>query len=326
MTRPTKRTQPGKPERPKPQREIRKLADLKPHPRQSKFFDNLSEAGLVDLAKSIQRNGVEQAIHILPKNRAGLKPGTILRGHQRVRALRKNGVERHEVTVRYDLAEATAEEIERFFLEENVNRRQLDPLAKIRAAIRLFEIEQDTTLSRLLSGGIEEVRNAIGELAKMSPRNAHRYINVIRAPKEVQDAFRDGKLRLIQAASVAGLSERHQNEIAERIRAREDPKKVIADVVPAPVPRAKSTTAAIRSGMQHLEMFLKEIEGRADKIRGSAWLSALPVLRRARKVLKQIVIQLKSAATADVARQKGPQAERAEAEEVVRRHKRHRAE
>lgn len=320
-----KRSLPGTSERPKPQREIRKLADLKPHPRQSEFFKDLSEADRRNLANSIQRNGLEQAIHVLPKNRAGLKPGTILRGHQRVRALLLNGLESHEVTVRHDLAEATAEEIERFFIEDNLNRRQLDPLEKIRAAIRLFDIENDTTLSRLLRGGIEEVRNAIGDLAKMSPRNAHRYINVIRAPKEVQDAFRDGKLRLIQAASVAGLYEHIQNEIAERIRAGEDPKKVIADVVPAPVPRPKSTTAAIRSGMQHLEAFLKEIEARADKIRGSAWLGTLPVLRRARKAIRQIVDQLKDATVDNETRQKRLKAERAEADEVVRRHKRHRA-
>src|SRR5436305_951492 len=63
-------------------REIRKLKDLKPFPLQKDFFDDLPDHELEALAAGIERNGLRNPIEILPKNRAGYPPNTILNGHQ----------------------------------------------------------------------------------------------------------------------------------------------------------------------------------------------------------------------------------------------------
>src|SRR5688572_7253711 len=99
-----------------PRREWRRLNDLKPHPLQSAYFDELSDSDLQDLAGDIAANGLRHPIEILARNRAGLPANTILAGHQRRRALLLNGETEAEVLVRYDLTNVDAQVIEREFL------------------------------------------------------------------------------------------------------------------------------------------------------------------------------------------------------------------
>src|SRR3954469_20477876 len=114
-------------QRVEPRREKRLLRDLKPFPAQPLFFGDLSDHELEALAEDIKRNGLRNPIEVLPKNRAGYPADTIIRGHQRRRALELNGEAETTVLIRHDLADADA--IEKCFLEDNQHRRHLDPLA-----------------------------------------------------------------------------------------------------------------------------------------------------------------------------------------------------
>ena len=55
-----------------------KVDDLRPHPRQSELFRDLSEIEFAFLAGDIKRNGLQQPIEITPD-------GTVIAGHQRLR-------------------------------------------------------------------------------------------------------------------------------------------------------------------------------------------------------------------------------------------------
>ena len=121
--------------RPEPVPETRKLSQLKPHPLQAQYFKDLSPGEFTGLADDIRLNGLKQPIEILPD-------GTIIQGHQRTKVLKHLAKKEHEVLVRYDLADAEPEVIEREFLSDNLNRRQLGPVARARVATRLFELEQ----------------------------------------------------------------------------------------------------------------------------------------------------------------------------------------
>ena len=59
------------------------------------------------MADDIRVNGgLRDMIHILPHNKAGFAPGTILDGHRRKEALLRNGETKTTVVVRHDLSES----------------------------------------------------------------------------------------------------------------------------------------------------------------------------------------------------------------------------
>jgi hypothetical protein len=209
-----------------PTEEARRLDQLVAHPHQQAFFEDLLEHELNDLAADIKRNGLREKIQILPRNKAGLPPNTILDGNQRRRALLLNGERTSTVVVRYDLAAADAATVERVFLEFNTNRRQLDALGKARVALRLLEIEEGRKFNLYNE---DEARDRVGKVIGMSGRNLQRYWRVLQTPVEVQNALRAKEIRLVDAARVANLSDAERAEVAERIRAREAPREVLAD-------------------------------------------------------------------------------------------------
>src|SRR5262249_16316468 len=153
------------------------------------YFPDLSPYDLGLLAEDIQRNGLRHKIEVLPVNKAGLAGDTVLDGHQRWRALLLNGETQVQVIVRYDLAATDRATVEGAFLEPNRNRRQLSPLGKARVALRLYEIEIGRRRDRFLSIEEGEARDRVGKTVGMCGRNLARYVNVLRTPAEVQEAF-----------------------------------------------------------------------------------------------------------------------------------------
>src|SRR5262249_6422847 len=139
-----------------------------------------------------------------------------------------NGVKDHPVLVRHDLVEASADAIEHEFLEENVHRRQLDKLEQARIWKRLVEIEMGGPIGRHDIRGKEKAQARGRKILKKSGKTVQRNLNVLEAPREVQEAYRAGKLPLVVAARVASLQRSMQMEIASRLRAGEAPKDVVA--------------------------------------------------------------------------------------------------
>lgn len=72
------------------------------------------------------------------------------------------------------------------------------------------------------------LRDVIGNGMGMSGRTLDRYIRVLDAPREVQDAFRDGKISLVNASKAAGLSNEVQQQLATDLRSGTDPKLAVA--------------------------------------------------------------------------------------------------
>jgi ParB/RepB/Spo0J family partition protein len=189
-------------------REFRELDNLVPHTLQPDYFDELSEADLKLLADDIRKNGLQQPIEILPENVGGYAVNTIVSGHQRRRALKLLGETVAEVVVRYDLAGPTSDEIEKAFLSANLARRQLDTLAKARSVLRLFELEKGRAREeKLWPLDQREARDRIGHAIGLSGRTLSRYFRVLATPREVQDAFRRGKVSLVAAEKVADLDD-----------------------------------------------------------------------------------------------------------------------
>lgn len=209
--------------------EVRHLEDLISFPVQAKFFEDMDDFALKALADDIDRNGLKELIEVLPANSVGLPADTILLGHQRRRALLSLGRVEVDVKVRYDLAQASKPTIEAVFLEDNLNRRQMDKLAMARAAKRLLELEhRRKRRSKFVTLFEDAHRDQVGKRVGMSGRNLQRYWNVLKTPREVQDAFSKGQLTLVEAAKIALLSKEEQQQIVDRLLAGKAVKPLVA--------------------------------------------------------------------------------------------------
>jgi hypothetical protein len=268
--------------------ERRNLADLKPHPLQHQFFEDLPDHEAKALADDIKRNGLRQPIEVL-------EDGTILKGHQRVRALRLNGKTATDALVRYDLVIADDATIEREFLEDNQNRRQLTPLAKARNAIRLYEIANGKPRGSMLKGRREEVREIVSKALRMSGRNLNRYLLVLNAPLEIQDALESNQLPLILAGKVALLDRQVQKRSAERIRSGESPKTVVAEYLANPKDRHVKPRDALNAFVKVLIRGVNDLADRVDQIPAHAVATKAKELRRARKLLRTLLDRVNGA-------------------------------
>jgi hypothetical protein len=117
-----------------------------------------------------------------------------------------------------------------------------------------------------------------------------RYLRVLDAPKEVQDAFRAGRVSLVKASRVACLPQKALEKLATDLRAGADPKRAIAAhrAGPAIDPR----DAALGTFVRSLERNVEAMQGRAGGVRS---LSAYDtqILGRAHDLIGQILKQVK---------------------------------
>lgn len=197
-----------------------KVAKLKPHPRQAANFPDLSESELQLLADDIDRNGLQTPLEVLSN-------GTVVCGHQRLRAVKLLGWKEVDVFVNQDLASKGEAAIEQRLIEDNVNRRQLDPLEIARAYRRLRELNRHLPSKLRNVVGEGRIRDVLGERFGISGRSLDRLVRILNTPQEVQHAFTCGILTQNEAGRVAGLSTDMKKKIATEIRQGGDPKKVV---------------------------------------------------------------------------------------------------
>jgi len=238
--------------------EKRRLADLKSHPGQC-TFDPLSDAELQALADDISRRGLIHPIEIVPKNQADLPPNTIIKGHQRKQALLLIGITEVEVAVRYDLADASPTTIELELLEDNFDRRQLDELAKVRSAVRIFELCENK--GRTLSAWDRvAMRDQLAKRFGLSPRHVNRLLNVaLKTPREVQNAVNAKKLSIVAAEKVSFLEAEKRDQIGQRIAAGEDAANVVADSIKPKPKQPKNFPSALATFRKNLLSGMDEL-------------------------------------------------------------------
>lgn len=116
------------------------IDQLKRSERQDANFHDLSALDLSLLADDMKANGQTTPIEILPD-------GTVIDGHQRLRAAKLLHWPEVRVLVRDDLKGKRA--AERRMLEANLTRRQLHPLDRIRIAKRFLELEKSSRSGNL---------------------------------------------------------------------------------------------------------------------------------------------------------------------------------
>jgi ParB-like chromosome segregation protein Spo0J len=239
-------------------RSTRDLDGLTAHRLQSALFRPLSDKEHARLVDDIRAHGVLQPIEVTAD-------GTIIDGHERVRAARALGLTEIPVRVRDDLTDQIA--IDRRHAEANLNRRQLDPLDRARLAVHLFQLENGRKKIR----GIEqdELRDRVGAALGMGGRNAQRYLNLARAPFEVQCAYSESKISLTIAGRVCQLSHDTQESLARELRDGGDPAIVVKRYLeqpsrPAPAGDTGQLLAQAARSIESALVQLRQVAAPAD--------------------------------------------------------------
>ena len=259
-----------------------KISRLKKHPKQDEMFGDISEEERRALADDMERNGQRQPVEIRPD-------GTIIAGHQRVLAATLLGWAEIDVVVRYDLEEKGDAAVEKEFIDDNLIRRQLSPLARARCIRRLMEIEAGGRTGGLGWKGKEELKATMGRRLHVSPRSVSRYLLVLDAPPAVQRAFDQNQITLINAGKVALLGKSEQLEISKRIQAGEKAAKVITEYLSKPESRHKKVADAVAGFVRNLERGRQDLDGRVDEVRPGHVRSVTEELRKAHALIGKLI-------------------------------------
>lgn len=275
------------------------LTKLHPHPLQDTHFCPLKDHEFEEFVADIQRRGLDHEVHILPANAAGFPVGTLVQGHQRVRAAQRLGWKTIRARVRHDLADKTAAEIEQAMISDNFVRRQLTPLQQAKLTQRLYEIELGRDPGDLFGEEVLAIRERVGRRIDRSEKTVKRHLDVLRAPVEVQQAFEEESLKIELASRVCRLPDHDQAEIAERLRAGECPKQVVAEYLkrqPATRPGQSSISKAgklLRQAMEELPVDYETTARQCGIVEAQHVLSTLERLQPVVATLSAALVRAK---------------------------------
>jgi ParB-like chromosome segregation protein Spo0J len=240
--------------------EMRSIDSLKPHPLNSKAFDEVEDDDFEALVRDIDARGLQNEPDILPEG------DLILAGHRRIRACGRLGHQEIRCRVRYDMAGATDADIVVALINDNLHRRQLSKLGiarALRARMQALDAEQGNSYSSTM--------DLIGPLASalnVSERNARRYLRALTTPQAVQHALEQGALPLVLADKVAGLPAKLQQQVATRIERGESAKTVVASVLNKP----KGGSAAGKEQVVPVGQLIIGAEAWTKEIVAGKWL------------------------------------------------------
>ena len=257
------------------------LSRLKDHPRQAEIFGDLPDVEFQALVADIKKNGVRVPPEILPD-------GTVILGHQRISAAQQLGWDEIDVIVRHDLEDAGSAAVEELFVNDNLIRRHLTPLAKARCLRRLLELKQGGRGGRISGLRLETLKQDVGANLHLSDRSVNRYLLILETPPVVQAAFDRGELQLTVAGRVALLKKDVQQSIAKRIEAGEPAAKVVAEALARPI-RDDDVTRSLKRILISLKTDLPKIEAHAPKMSKHLLNMYLPVIKNLIKVLQRLI-------------------------------------
>jgi hypothetical protein len=273
------------------------LADLKDHPDQAKYFRSYGKFERKQLKADIVANGVRVPPEVIPPNNAAeLRKYTILKGMTRIKIWAELGHEKIKVLVRFDLLTATREEIDKEFLLDNVARRQLDKLGQARAAVGLCVIERKRTGRAVCGDPLAngDVRERVGKIIGMSGRNLQRYLNVLSAPLEVQDAFQAGIISLNDASRVIGLKKCDQDAIASCLRNGEDAYQVFANIFRRGDGRHVKANDAVATFARVIEKSVADLDDRVESASPEVVLRHKKTFQRGKRLIRNLLSKLNS--------------------------------
>lgn len=188
--------------------------DLKPHPRNGEFFDDMDGQKWKDFLQSVKTSGIIEPIIVT-------QDLVIVSGHQRVRAAKAIGILKIAVEVRHY---ADDDKVLKDLIETNIMQRGLGNTNPVKLAKCIAELER---ILGIRNGGDRKsdghnvnlkTQTDLAEELKMSQKQLSRYKKLLDLVPELQTAVEDGKISATNASAIlAKLPESEQKAIAEQI-------------------------------------------------------------------------------------------------------------
>lgn len=134
---------------------------LKPHPKNSVYYNDIAGEKYQEVRQSIEVNGIRDPLKILPDY-------TVVAGHQRLKIAKELGIDKVPVVI----VDFTAQEAEYLLIADNEERRQddNDPMKKAKRAEFLKNYwgvkqggDRKSKEQNALLKTVEDIANAIGE-------------------------------------------------------------------------------------------------------------------------------------------------------------------
>ena len=220
---------------------------LKPHPRNSYFFDDIEGEPWTAFLESIETSGVIEPIIVSAPDL------TIVSGHQRVRACKTLGIKQVAVEERTFDSE---DEIIKQLIETNICQRGIgninfvklgrcgDELKRIQGIKRGGDRSSD---SKRRNAPFDEQPNTIAALAEkfgVSETTLKEAIRISKLPSDLQQMVMDGKVTASAASRlIAKLSPEEQKQLAEQISGKD---KVSGKEIQAEIEKLKAENKRLK--------------------------------------------------------------------------------
>jgi len=195
----------------KPDIQMLDVSTLRPHPRQAELVGDMPPAEYEPFAADIAANGIRDPLVVMADRR------TLICGHQRARAARKNNIKAVACFIRDELRDPDDPVVIELLLGDNLHRRHLSKLAQVKAAITLAEIDCDRQHQTLTCQREPIIVEAVRQRLHCSRKSAQRYIAVARTSGPIQDALDRKFLKLVDAVGIANLREENQERLAASV-------------------------------------------------------------------------------------------------------------
>jgi len=273
------------------------IGDTRPYPHQADIYGDLAEPQMQMLIDSLDADGQREPIHVLPPgNAAGLPAHTVIDGHQRLAAASSLDWRSIEATVRWDLLDTDADDIHRFYLRFNMERRQLSPMQQAIVLMEMHESITGRTRSTFRTDDWHRIREQIAEYLSVTPRNAMRYVRVLCAPSAIHIAVRDGRLKCLGIAErIETLPRDQQDDLAEQIELIDDPGEAKA-LVEKYIPRRhsqRSLDKELDALCAALDAAAESLTPKIDDITHPSWRNYVDRLDAGMRMVARLVDQLR---------------------------------
>lgn len=191
-----------------------KIEELKPHPRNSEFFDDMSGEKWQEFLKSIKTSGVIEPIVITQDK-------VIVSGHQRVRACKELGITEIMTEMRsYD----SEDKIIKDLLETNIRQRgdiggsDLKLGRRIKELERIYGVKHGGNRSKSSNGTLEMTDQDIADMNGIDINTLKRAKSLTTLPTEIQDLIEQGNISPSTASRlIAKLTPEQQEELIKSL-------------------------------------------------------------------------------------------------------------
>lgn len=255
---------------------VLKITDLKPHPMNEYYFDDIQGDGWNDLLQSVRTSGVTNAITVT-------NDGTIISGHQRVRACNLLGIEEIPAhVVEYTPEEMAKHKDVKDLIESNLKQRVPGNSNPVKLGRCFAFLEEYYNIKKGGDRRSESKRNndalkSQDDLATengVSVKAMQNYKRLASSIPEMQELLNTGKVTPTTAIAIMRqLSEEEQREFAQKVA---DEKKVssrIADDYIASI-KAEAREEARQESRATIEQLRRDNRTLANRAAGKTTIVA----------------------------------------------------